>query len=125
MAESCCAEGSERMIIWCAGASNVGQMTNQIAVELSEEGYGKRFCLAGIAAHLGGFVRSVKDAEEMLVLDGCPVACARKIIEHVDATVKNHFIMTELGIEKTMRCDLDRVTLDRIKDDIKKELQKT
>ena len=37
MADTCCAEGSNRMIIWCAGASNVGQMTNQIAMELSEE----------------------------------------------------------------------------------------
>jgi len=36
MADPCCAEGSNRMIIWFAGASNVGQMTNQIAVELSE-----------------------------------------------------------------------------------------
>jgi uncharacterized metal-binding protein len=38
MADTCCAEGSNRMIIWCAGASTVGQMTNQIAVELSEGG---------------------------------------------------------------------------------------
>jgi uncharacterized metal-binding protein len=33
MADTCCAEGSNRMIIWCAGASNVGQMTNRIAKE--------------------------------------------------------------------------------------------
>jgi uncharacterized metal-binding protein len=46
MADTCCAEGSSRMIIWCAGAANVGQMTNQIAVELSDEGYGRLFCLA-------------------------------------------------------------------------------
>jgi uncharacterized metal-binding protein len=38
MADTCCAEGSNRMIIWCAGAANVGQMTNQIAVELSGNG---------------------------------------------------------------------------------------
>lgn len=123
MADTCCAEGSNRMIIWCAGASNVGQMTNQIAVELSEEGYGRRFCLAGIAAHLAGFVRSVKDAEDILVLDGCPIACARKIIEHVEAPVKNHFILTKLGIEKTMRSDLDREALERVMETIKSALQ--
>ena len=123
MADTCCAEGSNRMIIWCAGVANVGQMTNQIAVELSEEGYGRRFCLAGIAAHLAGFVRSVKDAEDILVLDGCPIACARKIIEHVEAPVKNHFILTELGVEKKMSPDLDRETLDRVKEAIKSALQ--
>ena len=123
MADTCCAEGSNRMIIWCAGASNVGQMTNQIAVELSDEGYGQRFCLAGIAAHLAGFVRSVKDAEDMLVLDGCPIACSRKIIKHVEAPVNNHFILTELGVEKKMSSDLDREAMDRIKETIKSALQ--
>ena len=122
MADTCCAEGSNRMIIWCAGAANVGQMTNRIAVELSDEGYGRLFCLAGIAAHRGGFVRSVKDAEDMLVLDGCPIACARKIIEHVEAAVKNHFILTEFGVEKEMRSDLDRATLDRLKIETKAAL---
>jgi len=123
MADSCCAEGSNRMIIWCAGAANVGQMTNQIAIELSREGFGRLFCLAGIAAHRGGFVRSVKDAEDMLVLDGCPVACAKKIIEHVEAPVKNHFILTKLGVEKKMSSDLDRAALDRVKETIKSALQ--
>jgi len=98
-------------------------MTNQIAAELSEEGYGRRFCLAGIAAHLAGFVRSVKDAEDMLVLDECPIACAKKIIEHVEAPVKNHFILTELGVEKNMSSDLDREAMDRIKETIKSALQ--
>ncbi|MCX5840718.1 MAG: putative zinc-binding protein [Deltaproteobacteria bacterium] len=123
MTDDCCAEESNRMIIWCSGAANVGQMTNRIAVELSEEGYGRLFCLAGIAAHRSGFVRSVKDAEDMLVLDGCPIACARKIIEHVEATPKNHFILTELGVEKKMSSDLDREALDRVKETIKSALQ--
>jgi uncharacterized metal-binding protein len=122
MTETCCAEGSNRMIIWCAGAANVGQMTNQIAVELSQEGYGRLFCLSGIAAHRGGFVRSVKDAEDMLVLDGCPIACAKKIIEHVEATPRNHFIITEFGIEKMMSSTLDCKELDRIKGSIKAAL---
>ena len=125
MADTCCAEGSNRMIVWCAGAANVGQMTNRIAVELSDEGYGRLFCLAGIAAQRGGFVRSVKDAEDMLVLDGCPIACARKIIEHVEATVKNHFIMTEWGVEKKMTHALDRDMTDRIKEEIKTSLLRT
>lgn len=123
MTETCCTESSNRMIIWCAGAANVGQMTNQIAVELSQEGLGRLFCLAGIAAHRGGFVRSVKDADDMLVLDGCPIACAKKIIEHVEATPKNHFVITAFGIEKTMGSALDREALDQIKEGIKAALQ--
>ena len=56
MAGSCCAFGENTMILACSGASNVGQLSNQVAIELTQEGFGKMFCLAGIGAHLNGFV---------------------------------------------------------------------
>jgi uncharacterized metal-binding protein len=100
MSESCCKKGSNRLILACAGAANTGQLTYQLALELTQEGWGNLFCLAGIGAHLSGFVVSARDAEEMLVLDGCPLACARKNLEQADLPVRNHFIITELGVEK-------------------------
>jgi len=75
-------------------------MTYQLALELTREGRGNLFCLAGIGAHLSGFVVSARDAEEMLVLDGCALACASKNLEQADIPVRNHFIMTELGVKK-------------------------
>jgi uncharacterized metal-binding protein len=100
MSESCCNKGSNRMILACAGSANTGQMTYRLALELTREGRGNLFCLAGIGAHLSGFVVSARDAEEMLVLDGCPLACASKNLEQADIPVRNHFIMTELGMKK-------------------------
>jgi uncharacterized metal-binding protein len=100
MSESCCNKGSNRLILACAGAANTGQMTYRLALELTHEGRGKLFCLAGIGAHLSGFVVSARDAEEMLVLDGCPLSCAAKNLEQADIPVRNHFIITELGVEK-------------------------
>lgn len=43
------------MILACSGDSNVGQRSNQAAVELTLEGFGKMFCLAKIGGHLSGF----------------------------------------------------------------------
>ena len=122
MAENCCAESSNRMIVWCAGASNVGQITHQVAVEMAGEGQGRLFCLAGIAAHRSGFVRSAKDAEDMIILDGCPIACAAKIMEHVEAPVMNHFIVTEMGVEKVFGEDLKREDIERVKASIRAAL---
>ncbi len=62
MSESCCTPGGNIMILACSGGSNVGQLSNQAAVELTREGYGKMFCLAGIGAHLTGFVWSSSTA---------------------------------------------------------------
>ena len=57
MAEDCCATNGNIMILACSGGSNVGQLSNQAAVELTREAFGKMYCLAGVGALLSGFVR--------------------------------------------------------------------
>ena len=100
MTEECCAPGGDVMILACSGGSNVGQLSNQAAVELTQEGFGKIFCLAGIGGHLSGFVQSARDVPQMVAIDGCPVGCARAILEHAEVPLKGYLVLTELGIEK-------------------------
>ena len=57
MSEKCCTSGGDVMILPCSGGSNVGQLANKAAVELTQEGFGKIFCLAGIGGPLSGFVQ--------------------------------------------------------------------
>ena len=54
MAETCCERGNDVMILACSGGSNVGHLSNQAAVELAQEGFGKMFCLAGIGGKFSG-----------------------------------------------------------------------
>lgn len=92
----CCGNAGEVMILACSGGSNVGQITNQAAVELSREGHGKMFCLAGIGAQLQGFVKSAQDTSRIAVLDGC----ARKIMESAQVSGWEYLVLTDMGIEK-------------------------
>jgi uncharacterized metal-binding protein len=115
MAEDCCAPSGNIMILVCSGGSNVGQLSNQAAVELTQEGFGKMFCLAGIGAHLSGFVQSAKDVPDMVVLDGCSVGCAKGILEQADIPPKNYLVLTDLGIEKNKDFTLSREAVDRVK----------
>lgn len=119
MAESCCTPGSNIMILACSGGSNVGQLTNQAAVELTQEGFGKMFCLAGIGAHLSGFVQSAKDVPEMVAIDGCPVGCAKAILEHAQIPVKGYLVLTEMGIEKNKEFKLKREEIEQVKAAVK------
>jgi len=84
----------------CAGGSNCGQITNQVAVRLDEEGVGHIYCLAGIAAHIDGMVESARGAKRIVALDGCQVACAKETIEHAGLKVTDWICVTEEGIEK-------------------------
>ena len=115
MAEDCCAPTTPTMILACAGGSNVGQLSNQAAVELTQEGFGKLFCLAGIGAHLSGFVKSAQDVPEMVVIDGCEIACAKGVLEQAEVLVRNYLVITELGIEKNKNFDLVRAEVNQIK----------
>jgi uncharacterized metal-binding protein len=119
MSKECCAPGGDVMILPCSGGSNVGQLSNQAAVELTQEGFGKMFCLAGIGGHLSGFVQSAKDVQAMIAIDGCEVGCAKATLEKADVPLKSYLILTELGIVKNKDFNLKRDQIDKVKAAIK------
>jgi uncharacterized metal-binding protein len=103
------------MILACSGASNVGQLANQAAVELTREGFGKMSCLAAVGAHLGSFVKAVKNARHLVAIDGCPVACAKHVLHHAEASVHTHVVLYDLGIEKKPNTVPVQGELERVK----------
>jgi uncharacterized metal-binding protein len=115
MAKDCCAANGNIMILACSGGSNVGQISNRAAVELTQEGFGKMFCLAGIGGHLGGFVQSAKDVPMMVAIDGCSVGCARAILAQAEVPLKNYLVVTDLGIEKNKDFNLHDEDVAKVK----------
>ena len=86
------------LIAACSGRSNVGQIANQVMVEVDKMGGAKSFCLAGVGAGLSGFVESAK-AARVVVIDGCPMACGKKVLEKYEVEPFRYFVVTELGIK--------------------------
>jgi uncharacterized metal-binding protein len=115
MVEECCTPEGNIMILACSGGSNVGQLSNQAAIELTQEGFGKMFCLAGIGGHLGGFVQSAKDVPAVVAIDGCEVGCAKAILEHTEISTKNYMVLTDLGIEKNKDFNLKAEDIQKVK----------
>ncbi|MDH7593143.1 MAG: putative zinc-binding protein [Methanomicrobiales archaeon] len=93
--------GKKRVIFPCAGASKTGQMTNHARVRLAMEGYGIMACTAGIPIRAPATMEKVEKGEELVAIDRCPVACARKVLEQQNLKVGQHVIVTSLGIKKT------------------------
>ena len=119
MADDCCSPDGNIMILACSGGSNVGQLTNQAAVELTQEGFGKLFCLAGIGGQLSGFVQSAKDVPQMVAIDGCSVGCAKAILDQAKVPLKKYIMVTELGIEKNKDFTLQEEDIRKVKDAVK------
>jgi uncharacterized metal-binding protein len=99
---NCGAEGKTRIIYSCSGiGSNVGQLTNAAACQLASEGYCGGSCLAGVGGGIEKLTSVGKSADERIVIDGCPVACAKKIMDDRGLTIDHYVMITELGIVKT------------------------
>ena len=99
---SCGAQGKTRIIYACSGiGSNVGQLANAAACQLANEGYGGGSCLAGVGGGIEKLVGMGKSADERIVIDGCPVACAKKIMDDKGLVIDRYVMITALGITKT------------------------
>jgi uncharacterized metal-binding protein len=97
----------------------VGQLSNRAAVELTQEGFGKMFCLAGIGGNLSGFIQSAKDVPAMVAIDGCAVGCAKAILANAQVPNPNYLVLTDLGIEKNKNFYLDAADVQTVKEAVK------
>lgn len=120
--KECLCQPIEILIFACSGGSNVGQIANQAAVELTKESLGKLFCLAGIGGHVSGIVESTKAAKRLVAIDGCPVKCAQKTLEHSGFKPDVLVVVTDLGIEKASRPIFKEEDCRLIVDQVKEEL---
>jgi len=116
--DKCLCEPTGVLIFPCSGGSNVGQIANEAAKDLTTLDHGKMYCLAGIGGHVGGLVESTKAAKRIVAIDGCPVACARKTLEHAGFKTDVHVVVTELGIQKVLGFMMDNDEIKRVVDAI-------
>ena len=97
---SCGSNEAKRIIFPCAGQANVGQLTNLAALQLTEEGYGSIACASLLAIGAENLVANALNADEVVILDGCPMLCAQKIASAQGVPAGQHLVMTDLGITK-------------------------
>lgn len=93
--------GKKRIIFPCAGTANVGQISNAAAFRLTDEGYGVATCIALLGAGDPVLKRRIAEADEVILIDGCPAACCARIAAAGGMHPAQHIVITDLGIEKT------------------------
>jgi uncharacterized metal-binding protein len=124
MADKCLCEQNEILIFSCAGSSNVGQIANQAAMRLSQDGLGRYFCLSGIGGHVSGMIESTRAGKMLVAIDGCPVACARKTLEHVGFDINEYVQVTDLSIEKNHDFNIDLSDIGKVTDHLASRISK-
>lgn len=98
--ESCTSGKAPTVVFACSGASDVGEITDLAARKLAAEGTATMLGLAGISGGVSGIIASAKAAPVRLAIDGCPVDCARKVLELADLGKFEHLRLSDLGMER-------------------------
>jgi uncharacterized metal-binding protein len=95
-----CCSAAPKLIFACSGAADVGKLSDLAARELTVEGAGKMFCLAGIGGRVSGIMATTQAAQAILAIDGCPLDCAKKTLENAGFTKFEYIRLSDLGMEK-------------------------
>lgn len=63
-------------------------------------------CVVGVGGDVPSLVTFAEKSEKILVLDGCPLQCARKCLERHSIVPTVHLILTEEGLVKNISEDV-------------------
>ncbi len=59
-------------------------------------------------------IESTKAGKMLVAIDGCPVACAKKTLEHAGFHINEYVQVTDIGIEKNHNFNLAQLDVERV-----------
>ena len=89
-----------KLIFGCSGAADVGEIADRTARQMTRQGTGKMFCLAGIGGRVEPIMKATASASQILALDGCGLDCVKQSLEEAGFKDYAHLRVTDLGMEK-------------------------
>ncbi len=112
---SCASNAAHGKVYACAGASNVGKISMDLAIVLHQENRYQMSCAAGVGADICGFTEGAKSDDQInLLIDGCPVGCLKQMFDKKGITNYDHIVITELGVEKNGVFSYDAAIIPRL-----------
>jgi uncharacterized metal-binding protein len=105
---TCLCGASEALVLSCSGACDLGHITDLIARKLRDNGVREMNCLAVVGS---GIEKSIEDFKKMdiLMLDGCPIDCGKKILDKAGFKDYRYLRITDLGYIKGRTSITDEV----------------
>jgi uncharacterized metal-binding protein len=96
----CACTAAPKFIFPCSGASDVGGLSDQAARQMTKDGTGKMYCLAGIGGRVDAIMANTRAAARILAIDGCRQECSRKTLELAGFRHFEHLKLEQLRFKK-------------------------
>jgi uncharacterized metal-binding protein len=111
------------LVYACSGCSSAAQMANDLAVRLDHEQQAEMSCIAGVGGNVKPLVDTAISDRPALVIDGCPLECARKSLEEHDETPDCHVNLAKRGVPKEFHADYKDAQAARLYEDLLDEIE--
>lgn len=87
-----------RILYTCSGCCIEGEVSDRVGRRLRELGYARcgTSCLAGIGAGYPRFLKAAEEATEVIVIDGCKMACAKMLLKKANITATS-YVLLDMG----------------------------
>jgi uncharacterized metal-binding protein len=95
------------LVYSCSGCSSAAQMANDLAVRLDRERLAEMSCIAGVGGDVAPLVNTATSGRATMVIDGCPLECARECLERHGVSPDHHVDLAERGVSKRYHTDYD------------------
>ena len=101
------------LVYCCSGCSNTAQMANYVALQLDKRGMAEMSGSAGVAAGIPSLLKIARSGRPVIVLDGCPIACAKKSLAQHGITTDDYLQLSSYGVKKRyyQEVDLDKAEM--------------
>lgn len=119
--KSCACGTAPKLIFSCSGSADVGEIADRAARRLMKDGAGKMFCLAGVGGRVSGIMKSTESASKILVIDGCPLNCAKNCMEKAEFNKFEYLNLSEIGMLKGST-EADEINIEKAVSAGKKKL---
>ena len=95
-----------RILYTCSGCCTEGAVSDKVGRNLREAGYARcgSSCLAGIGAGYPRFLKAAAEADEVIAIDGCKMACAKTLLKKANITATS-YILVDMGLSEVQDQD--------------------
>jgi uncharacterized metal-binding protein len=95
------------LVYSCSGCSSAAQLANHLALQLDRRSVAEMSCIAGVGGDVPSLLKVAKSGRPILVIDGCPLECAKKSLERHGVIPNEHVQLAEQGVRKRFHADFD------------------
>ena len=110
------------LVYSCSGCSSAAQMANYLAVRLDRLGIAEMSCIAGVGGNVNKLVHTARSGRKIIVIDGCPLACAKACLNNHNIKPDFDIELTRFGIQKRQHEDFNKEKADSMLEVIQEKI---